>query len=320
MSPSFVRSDFLITTIRIRMKLQQLEVFVAVARERSLRAAARQLALTQPAITRTIQELEADLGAVLLNRSARGVELTPFGQALQVRASQLLEDARRAREEIAQLQGELRGTLTIGTTSSIALTLLPQAVLQFRQAAPQAELSILELKYPHGLQRLRDGQADFAAMHLLPDVLDDDLRSIPLLETDFVAVARAGHPLLKARTLAELSGAQWLQPLAGSGEQGSVVATAFRDAGLRPPGGGVRYASFAVMLGLVSSTDMLGAASRPLAERLAAFGLQPVKLRQPLARVQMGVVMRRCYRPTPVATQFLACLQTAARGLAARRS
>ncbi|WP_284620130.1 LysR substrate-binding domain-containing protein [Aquabacterium humicola] len=300
------------------MKLQQLEVFVSVAREGSLRAAARGQALTQPAITRTIQELEADLGAVLLRRSARGVELTPAGQALQVRASQLLEDARRAREEIAQLQGDLRGTITFGTTSSIALTLLPQAVLQFRQAAPQAELAIVELKYPHGLQRLRDGQADFVAMHLLPDMLDDDLRSIPLLDTDFVAVARAGHPLIKARTLAELADAQWLQSLAG-GQAGSVVATAFREAGLPPPQGRVRYASFAVMLGLVSSTDLLGAASRPLAERLAAFGLQPVKLRRPLARVQMAVVMRKSYRPTPVATQFLACLQTAARGLAARR-
>ncbi|NRF70253.1 LysR family transcriptional regulator [Aquincola sp. S2] len=301
------------------MKLQQLEVFVHVARERSLRAAARRLALTQPAITRTIQELEADLGAVLLNRSAKGVELTSFGQVLEVRASQLLEDARRAREEIAQLQGELRGTLTFGTTSSIALTLLPQAVLQFRQSAPKAELSIIELKYPHGLRRLRDGQADFAAMHLLPDMLDDDLRSIPLLETDFVAVARAGNPLIGARTLAELAGAQWLQPLAGSAQPGSIVATAFRNAGLTPPEGAVRYASFAVMLGLVSSTDMLGAASRPLAERLAAFGLLPVKLRKPLARVQMGVVMRKSYRPTPVATQFLACLQTAARAVAARR-
>lgn len=300
------------------MKLQQLEVFVSVAREGSLRAAARAQALTQPAITRTIQELEADLGAVLLRRSARGVELTPAGQALQVRASQLLEDARRAREEIAQLQGDLRGTITFGTTSSIALTLLPQAVLHFRQAAPQAELAIVELKYPHGLQRLRDGQADFVAMHLLPDMLDDDLRSIPLLETDFVAVARAGHPLIKARTLAELADAQWLQSLAG-GQAGSVVATAFREAGLPPPQGSVRYASFAVMLGLVSSTDLLGAASRPLAERLAAFGLQPVTLRRPLARVQMAVVMRKSYRPTPVATQFLACLQTAARGLAARR-
>ncbi len=300
------------------MKLQQLEVFVAVARERSLRAAARGLALTQPAVTRTIQELEADLGAVLLNRSARGIELTPYGEALQVRASQLLEDARRAREEIEQLQGELRGSLTFGTTSSIALTLLPQAVQQFRQAAPRAELSIVELKFPQGMHRLRDGQVDFAAMHMLPDMLDDDLRSIPLLATDFVAVARAGHPLSQARTLAELAGAQWLQPLAVADKRTSVVAAAFQQAGLAPPRGGVRYASFAVMLGLVSGTDMLGAASRPLAERLAAFGIQPIKLQAPLARVQMGVVMRRSYQPTPMATQFLACLQTAARAVQAQ--
>lgn len=301
------------------MKLQQLEVFVHVARERSLRGAARRLGLTQPAITRTMQELEADLGAALVSRSSKGVELTRFGQALLLRANPLLEDARRAREEIAQLQGELLGAITFGTTSSIALTLLPQAVQQFRQAAPKAELSIVELKYPQGMQKLREGQVDFAAMHLLPGMLEDDLRSIPLLQTDFVAVARAGHPLIGARTLAELAGAEWLQALAASGRQASVVHTAFTSAGMPPPEGGVRYASFAVMLGLVSSTDMLGAASRPLAERLKAFGVMPVNLRKPLARVQMGVVMRQSYRPTPLATRFLACLQTAARTANARR-
>ncbi|WP_395699040.1 LysR substrate-binding domain-containing protein [Aquabacterium sp.] len=295
------------------MKLQQLEVFVAVARERSLRAAARRLALTQPAVTRSIQELEADLGAVLMNRSVKGVDLTPAGQALEVRAGQLLEDARRAREEIEQLQGELRGRLSFGTTSSIALALLPQAIQQFRQAAPLAELSITELKFPQGAQRLRDGQVDFAATHMLPDMLDEDLRSIPLLETEFVAMARAGHPLIGARTLAELVDAEWLQPLTDEARPSSVVARAFSEAGLPPPRGMVRYASLAVMLALVSSTDMLGAASRPLAQRLAAFGLQPVQLQAPLARVQMGVVMRRSYRPTPMATQFLSCLQTAAR-------
>jgi DNA-binding transcriptional LysR family regulator len=297
------------------MKLQQLQVFVEVARERSLRAAARRLGLTQPAVTRTIQELEADLGAVLLSRSARGVALTPSGEALQLRASQLLEDARRAREEIEQMQGELRGTLHFGVTSSIALTLLPQAVQHFRRVAPQAELAITELKFPLGLQRLREGQVDFAAMHMLPDMLDDDLRSIPLLQTDFVVMARDGHPLGGARHLAELTDAQWLRPLAEDDRPSSVVTEAFREAGLPPPRGAVRYASFAVMLGLVSGTDMLGAASRPLAARLAGFGLRPLPRLAPLARVQMGVVMRKSYRPTPMATQFLAGLQEAARRL-----
>lgn len=297
------------------MKLQQLQVFVTVARERSLRAAARKLSLTQPAVTRSIQELEADLGAVLLNRSVAGVALTDYGRALQVRASQLLEDARRAREEIEQLQGELRGRLVFGTTSSIALTLLPQAVQQFRQAAPHAELSVMETKFPQAMAALRDGQLDFAATHVLPDMLDDDLRSIPLLETEFVAMARTGHPLANARRLEELADAEWLQPLSPEGQSASVVATAFARAGLAPPRRVVRYASFAVMLGLVSSTDLLGAASRPLAARLAPFGLQPVGLQAPLAQVQMGVVMRRSFRPTPLGTCFLSCLQTAARSL-----
>src|SRR6188508_1885518 len=88
------------------MKLHQIRDLLAVAEKGSLRAAARQLGLAQPSISRSIRELERELGAPLLERQARGTVLTPTGKLFASRAGAAASELRRAREEIAQLHGE----------------------------------------------------------------------------------------------------------------------------------------------------------------------------------------------------------------------
>ena len=86
------------------MRLSQIRDFLAVADTGSIRAAARSLGLTQPALTKSLRQLEAELGAVLVTRSVRGIVFTALGQAFLTRARSIDGDLRRAREEIAQLQ------------------------------------------------------------------------------------------------------------------------------------------------------------------------------------------------------------------------
>lgn len=298
------------------MKIQQLQVFVAVARETSLRAAARSLDLAQPSVTRIIQELEADLGVTLFNRSVRGVDLTEFGVALQSRASQVLEDLQRAREELVQIKGNMLGRVAFGATSSIALTLLPATIKRFRQKAPDAELVLTEVNFRQSMHLLRDGTLDLIASHVLPESVDEEvLHSAPLLSTDFVVMARQGHPLANARDLTELQDAEWITPITTDRLQVSNLFTAFRRAGLPMPQRVTRYTSFAIALGLVCDTDMLGWFSRPLAARIAAYGLQQIHLDMPMAPLQMSVVMRKNRLLTPVAQYFLECLQASAQEL-----
>nr|WP_294863248.1 LysR substrate-binding domain-containing protein [uncultured Pseudogulbenkiania sp.] len=297
------------------MKLQQLEVFIAVAEEKSLRAAARRLDLTQPAVTRTVQELESDLGVVLMTRSVQGIELTPFGAALRIRAQQLLEDARRAREEMNQLKGDMRGKVTVSATSTFALTLLPQAIDRFQEAAPEAELTFLEVKFPQATQHLRDGSIDFLVSHVLPDMLDDDLTSIPLFTVDFVVMAREQHPLRNARRLAELTEAQWSTTVTSGGTQHSVMEALFQQEGLPLPRRLIQCSSFAIALGLVSGTDTLVLFSRLLAQRIADLGLRQIPLEQPLPALEMSIVMRKDILLTPAAQHFVTCLRAAAEAL-----
>ena len=99
------------------MKLNQLASFLAVIEHGSIRAAARALDVTQPGITKTVQDLEGSLGVQLLVRRARGVDLTEFGELLRVRANFLLNEVRRTRESLHYLRDKNSGSLVIGASA-----------------------------------------------------------------------------------------------------------------------------------------------------------------------------------------------------------
>jgi len=296
---------------QVPMKINQLQVFVTVAEEKSLRAAARCLNLTQPAVTRSVQELESDLGVVLMTRNVQGVELTEYGIALQIRAQQILEDVRRAREELDQIKNNMRGKVTVSTTSTIAFSLLPKALEHFQRTAPDAEITFMEVRFPQAVQHLRDGSLDFVVSHVLPDMLGDELISMPLFSTDFVVMARAGHPLANARQLTELTDAQWLNTVPSGGFQHSVMEAMFEHAGLALPRRIIQCSSFAIALGLVTGTDSLVLFSRLLADSIACFGLQQIPLEQAPPALEMSIIMRKGTLLTPVAQRFVECLQAA---------
>src|SRR5580704_8556061 len=114
------------------MKLTQLRNVAAIAERGSLRAAARHLSLAQPALSRSVQELERELGAPLFERRSRGMVVTPLGRAFLRRANAILNDVHRARDEFEQLRGNAVGAATIGLSIAAHLLLLPNALRPFR--------------------------------------------------------------------------------------------------------------------------------------------------------------------------------------------
>lgn len=294
------------------MKLQQLQAFVCAAHHKSLRAAARALGVTQPAITHTIRELEAALNAELLVRSVRGVELTACGHALLPRAEQLLGDMRRTVEAVEQVRGELSGRVAIGTMPSIALTALPRAVTKFRATMPHVSLSLEEVTVPNALARLRNGELDIAAIHHIP-ALERDFAQLPLCSTEFVVAMREGHPLAGARRLAELLDAEWIVTVGADHFPHSVMMSMFNAHGLPLPQRLLRApSSFAVTLGLVARSDVIGCFTKPLAAMVAPLGIRPARLDDRLPSYDLSILSRRDLLPTPAVTQFIACLRQAA--------
>jgi len=138
------------------MELRQLKYFVALAEELNFGRAAEKLHISQPPLTRQIQQLENDLGALLFTRGPRGVELTPAGIAL-------LEDARRilglvgvAKERTGKFgQGRI-GRLDVGIFGSAILNHIPRLLLQFRQRYPEVQIALHELTKAEQIAALRE--------------------------------------------------------------------------------------------------------------------------------------------------------------------
>lgn len=192
------------------MKLAQLEYMVAIVEHGSLRAAARQLGLAQPALTRGVRLLEHELGAPLFLREAQGMALTQEGRLFHQRASAVVNDLRRATEEIGQSLGSTQGTITVGLSIMPHVGMLPHALPIFRHRYPDVELKLIEGLYPAVESSLREGKMDFyLGASPRQTALAQGLVSELIFRNTRTVVARNGHPLAGAGSLTELAGADW---------------------------------------------------------------------------------------------------------------
>ena len=191
------------------MKLNQLRDIVAVAERGSLRAAARHLDVAQPALTRSVRDLERELGAPLFERRARGMSLTAMGAAFVRRANAVLSEVRRAREEVEQLHGGTRGEVVAGLSMVALIALLPKALSAFRARYPNVQLHLIEGWYPTLENALKDGSMDFYIGPEPAQAPPSDLVQELLFENVRVVLARKGHPLSHARSLRQLIDAEW---------------------------------------------------------------------------------------------------------------
>ena len=142
--------------------LHLLEAFCAAAETGSLSKAAEALHLSQPAITRQIRALEAQLGAVLLTRTPRGVELTPAGQAVLPHARAALAAVAACRHAAAEASGRGPARLRIAAGTMITLYTLPPVIAAFREAYPSIPVELLPGHHRDALEQVIEYKADVA--------------------------------------------------------------------------------------------------------------------------------------------------------------
>ena len=150
------------------LDVDRLRVFREVANSGSFSAAARTLSFTQPGVSHHIKQLERELGVALLERSSRGIRLTPPGRALLEHAEALLarlDDAERDVIEIAKQGG---GKLRLVAFPTAAATVVPLAVARFRKQLPGVQLRLAEADPPASLPRLAAGDWDLALAYEYP--------------------------------------------------------------------------------------------------------------------------------------------------------
>ena len=195
------------------MELRELRYFLAVIDAGSIGKAARHLGLTQPALTRSIRTLEADLGVAVFDRSTNGATLNQYGRAFEHRARAMIVQSERARDELRELAGASRGRIVVGTSPSFAGTvLLPQVLPAFRAARPSLEIVIVEGFLSDSLTMLASGEMDFACNPMSDGIAPGALVSEILVRCErVVPVTRGDNPIVSRDhvTLQDLQNGPW---------------------------------------------------------------------------------------------------------------
>jgi LysR family transcriptional regulator, regulator of abg operon len=300
----------------MNMKIHQLRAFLTMADQGSIRAAARALHLSQAALTKAIKELEQDLGVPLVLRTARGVQLTAFGQQLRVRAQLIVNEMRRAQDDIAQMKSAGAGRVSAAITPTTALSVLPQAFRAFRRQMPNASVSFIEGFPGVAMPRLRDGSLDFVVAVIAPEHLAPEFDHLELYESRSVVVARDDHPLKDCTRLAELSDAEWiLNPSPESTTR--ALLDSFAGYGQRAPNRVIECPSFIIAHALLKGSDAITSMPDTLFQvDWVQQGLTKLPIVDPMPALSVRVVTRRDSPLTPAATLLLDCLRHAARAAA----
>lgn len=148
------------------MEFDALKAFVAVSQDRSFSTAADRLHLTQPAVSKRIATLEHGLGTRLFDRIGRTITLTPAGEVLLPRAIHIMGEMEESRRMIANLSGQIRGRLSLGTSHHIGLHRLPPILRSYTNRFPQVELDLHFMDSEAGCNAVEQGQLDLAVVTL----------------------------------------------------------------------------------------------------------------------------------------------------------
>ena len=297
------------------MRIPQLRQFIATVDGGSVRAGARRAGISQPAMTKSLQQLERDLGVRLLVRGARGVAPTPAGRAFLARARVIDAELRRANEDLAALRGAgTGGPVGIGIAPPLSIV-VPRALAEFRKRFPEARVRVVEGVRTALLGPLREESLDFIIAQNPGGPAEPGLEFRPLLRPELVVAGRRGHPLAAARSLHELEKAEWL--VFNPPGSGGMLETAFRAAGLPAPRAMVHCESYASALALIARTDLLGLLfERLLDEPLAARFLARLPLKERIGAPSLGMFTRADTPLTPAAGALAQAMTASVRALA----
>ena len=219
-----------------RIKLRDLHILLAIAERGSLIKAAHDLAVSPPVISKALSDLEAAVGARLLDRDRHGAAPTPFGRALINRSVAALDELRQGVKEIEFLADPASGEVMIGGLAAMMGGLLPKVIAELRLTHPRLSLNVSQvLTIPGVYDNLRTRTFDLIIGRLPAQPLDADLASEKLFEEPITIVAGKGSPLARRRKLSvsELLGEPWVLPQPGT-QVGSLVADIFGSRGARP--------------------------------------------------------------------------------------
>jgi DNA-binding transcriptional LysR family regulator len=293
------------------LRLRELHIFLVVAKERSMSKAAALLAVSQPAVSKAISEMELTLAVPLLDRRPRGVEPTLFGRAVLERSLAIFDELRQTVTDIDSLLDPTVGMARIGTAGTLATGLVQAVIERLTRAHPRTLFYVVEGALVTLQRELRERNVELLVARALPPVVDEDLELEVLFNERQVVVAGSASKWARRRQIkiAELLNEPWILPPPGS-IPASIASDLFLAADLKLPRATVSTLSLQVSMSLLAAGRFVTLLPESMVRHVAKYmpvAMLRVDLPTPLRPVAIVTMKGRTL--SPVAKLFVASLR-----------
>lgn len=292
------------------LESRRLRHFLTIFELGSIGQAAEKLLLTQPALSKSIRQLEDELGVRLFDRTTAGVVPTVFGQALAMHAKTIEQQVRQAEAAISGLKGKAKGAVSVGVGPSVVTGLMPAATVMLRRLHPEIELNVVQGLVDELIPALRRGELD-VAVGAWPLVSDPAFATEVLLRDRIEVVAREDHPLAGGTAgLTDLLAHPWALPPATQRWR-QVLDEAFYAQGLAPPRPIVTSNSAQYLAAVMRDSDCL--CFLPRQTIADERGLRAIEVRDlPLFEPEISMTFRERSLNNPAKAEVVQALRAVA--------
>jgi DNA-binding transcriptional LysR family regulator len=301
-----------------RIKLRDMHILLAVARSGSMGKAAAELAMSQPAVSKAVSDLEHTIGLRLLDRSPQGIEPTLYGEALLRCGTVVFDDLKQGVKELEFLSDPTVGELSIGCPEPLAAGFVAAVIDRFAGKYPKVQFNVVtadsvtlhrrELAQRNIEIALGYMFAPFPAQHTNVEILFDDR---------WVLMVAADSPWARKRrlTLAQLIGEPWVLPPPDSAVGGNIIADGFRAAGVEPPPATVFTFSLPLHRRLLATGRYLTALPGSMLH-YGATSLRGLAVEFPVPPRAVAIMTLKNRTLSPLAERFIDCTRELAKPLA----
>ncbi len=298
-----------------RLKLRPLLIFERVFNSPSIASAARELNMSQSAVTKAIQELEASLDVPLFERSNRGTAPTCYGVLLGERVRTVISELRYLTDELNSFRSGESGHVIVGTLISASAQLLPKAILKLKKLVPDVLVTVREGPNEQLFHELANGELDIVVGRL-PEANLPLMRRFPFSHTvlypdEICVVAGRKHPLARRKGLGlpDLLGYPWVLPLRESPAR-AMTEKLLQDTGLNMPRNITESLSLVTNIGLLQDSASILFMPLAAARHFQRLGLVAILNVGRLGKFgDVGYTVRADRLPTPATQRFMECLR-----------
>jgi DNA-binding transcriptional LysR family regulator len=276
------------------MDVRQLRNVLAIFDKGSIGKAADVLAISQPALTKSLRRLEDELQVKLFDRTSRGMKPTVYGECLRSHAQAISTGIHHLRDNLESLKSGLSGIVEIGAPPIVAPKVFPGPLAELAQERPNVLVRVSTELTPALIDLVQNGRLDFAVTFIADEVVPRGCQRRSLFNDRLVIVARPKHPIAKAQQVSvrDVANYPWILPVRNNLHR-QRLQLAFEAEGLPLPQATIECNSVPFIKAMIQSTDCIALVSKMSMDADEAAGVvKTVELGSEYMTRQIGVVWR----------------------------